>query len=450
MERAERHRPAAAALNESHDMLAIQPSSPRAASGDAAGPGATTIGEAPPPGGADPAGFASLLRRSQAVPAPTLHAPPPQPAPVAPPGAAPEPDAAVGAWPAPDPDASAASDGIALPARGAIDRARARAIDVARGDGRAAAARAAKAAIDAPAQQDPSTAPAAQGNASANGQIGVDAAAIDPGIAHWLAGLQQPAARRGDDPATHDARDGKHPSSEAGAAIDTGAAPRAAQSATLVAPDDKRRVDTAHTGMPAGDKHVDLVPPAELRAADTPPSTPARTLVSIGDTLASAAHAIATPPLLARTEAAAPVVVALATPLAAAEFAHALGLQMSVLARAGVQHAELQLHPAEMGPVSVQIAIEGTQARIHFGADVAATRQAIEAGLPELASALRDAGFTLAGGGVSQHSRGRGGDDEPARPGARRMPDAQGIEHEAAAQRVSRRAVRLGGLDLYA
>ena len=53
-----------------------------------------------------------------------------------------------------------------------------------------------------------------------------------------------------------------------------------------------------------------------------------------------------------------------------------------------------------MGPVSVQIVMDGTQARIDFGADLAATRHTIEAGLPELASALRDAGFTLVGGGV--------------------------------------------------
>ena len=94
------------------------------------------------------------------------------------------------------------------------------------------------------------------------------------------------------------------------------------------------------------------------------------------------------------------------TPLTAPEVRPGrFAVQVSVLAKDGVQRAELHLNPAEMGPVSVQIVMDGTQARIDFGADSAATRQAIEAGLPELASALRDAGFTLAGGGVSQHSR---------------------------------------------
>ena len=53
--------------------------------------------------------------------------------------------------------------------------------------------------------------------------------------------------------------------------------------------------------------------------------------------------------------------------------------------------------------------MDGAQARVDFGADSATTRELIESGLPELAAALRDAGFTLAGGGVSQHSAGSQG-----------------------------------------
>ncbi|HEX7440312.1 MAG TPA: flagellar hook-length control protein FliK, partial [Caldimonas sp.] len=98
---------------------------------------------------------------------------------------------------------------------------------------------------------------------------------------------------------------------------------------------------------------------------------------------------------------AAPTDIVLATPFGASDFAQALGVQVSMLARDGIQRAELHLNPADMGPVSVQIVVDGTQARVDFGADVAATRQAIEAGLAELAGALRDAGLTLHGGGVS-------------------------------------------------
>ena len=68
------------------------------------------------------------------------------------------------------------------------------------------------------------------------------------------------------------------------------------------------------------------------------------------------------------------------------DFAEAFGVQVSLLARDGVQEAELHLNPAEMGPVSVQIVLDGERARIDFGAQAAATRAAIEASLPELAA----------------------------------------------------------------
>jgi len=119
-----------------------------------------------------------------------------------------------------------------------------------------------------------------------------------------------------------------------------------------------------------------------------------------------------------------------------------------VLARDGVQRAELHLHPADMGPVSVQITLDGAQARVDFGADIAATRHVIENGLPELASALRDAGLTLTGGGVSSHARGRDEAGREAANGGRRGAGA-GPDAEPAAP-ARQRAVALGGVDLYA
>lgn len=146
----------------------------------------------------------------------------------------------------------------------------------------------------------------------------------------------------------------------------------------------------------------------------------------------------------------APVAVTVATPATSPEFKESLGVQVSVLARDGVQHAELHLHPADMGPISVQIALEGTRAQVDFGADSLATRQIIESGLPELASALRDAGFTLAGGGVSQHARQQqereGG--QPAAQGVRRV-SASGDAAQAAVRRATVRMSQ-GGVDLYA
>jgi flagellar hook-length control protein FliK len=147
----------------------------------------------------------------------------------------------------------------------------------------------------------------------------------------------------------------------------------------------------------------------------------------------------------------APTVVHLPTPVDAPEFTQSLGVQVSVLAADGVQQAELHLNPAEMGPISVQIAIDGTQAQVDFGADMASTRQLIESGLPELASALRDAGFTLTGGGVSQQARQGSPDGGQGRgEGGSRSRSVGGVEAaETAPRRVTTR-VSAGGVDLYA
>ncbi|MDQ6629708.1 MAG: flagellar hook-length control protein FliK, partial [Pseudomonadota bacterium] len=144
----------------------------------------------------------------------------------------------------------------------------------------------------------------------------------------------------------------------------------------------------------------------------------------------------------------------LPTPVASPDFPAAFGMQVSALTKDGVQQAQLHLNPAEMGPVSIHIALDGKLAHIDFGADMAATRQAIEASLPALASALRDAGFTLAGGGVAQHSGSdRGGRDEQRSAGsapAWASADKATIGAiDGAARRQSQRLAG-GGIDLFA
>ena len=105
--------------------------------------------------------------------------------------------------------------------------------------------------------------------------------------------------------------------------------------------------------------------------------------------------------------AAAPVALQIDAPVDSPLFAPSLGSQLSLLARDGVRSALLQLHPAEMGPISVEIALNGNAAHIDFQALRADTRGLIEASLPALAGALQDAGLTLAGGGVFEQASGR-------------------------------------------
>jgi flagellar hook-length control protein FliK len=447
-------------------MLTINATTLRATVNEAGSP-LPPSGPTPTPGGdRDPAGFASLLRQTRAAPMPAVA--PPQPL----------------ATPAPNPTQNSADSAAARgpdreskpeSANGAAnDTANATANDAMAANRRAnavtegkqrdnanTAQRGAKPAGDASASS-PNDAP----RGPADKEDGADAAtgttippagnaALDPTVLHWLAGLQR-ASTNAAAGATSSA-DATTLAADAAAGTARGALPdgRAAALKADTALQDKAAQGRLVLGGAAGEAGLAAVF-AEQRKAETLAKTSIDTGTGTGfKDIAAAAAALAAAPAATAAEraAAAPLAVVIATPVAAPDFAQALGVQMSVLARDGIQHAELHLNPAEMGPVSVQIVMDGTQARVDFGADVAATRHAIEAGLPELASALRDAGFTLAGGGVSQHARGRsdGGDASAGSgPGTRRAVEADATDRGDAARRIARRVVSLGGLDLYA
>ncbi len=429
-------------------MLKINATAPRNPINDAAAPPADG-----PATGADPAGFASLLRQTRAAPLPAVAAPAAPPmatadarpdnADAAPASSEGEPAAAPKESPEPpqsDPTRPTrallkaklrAADGTGSTPHGpktdpsTHDTAKAGTTDTAPADKRADAAPASTSSADP---------------------------ALDPSVMHWLTNLQQAATAGGD---ADTAKGGS------GARTD----PDAAQAA--LGDDPGGRVRGHAAGPGAADLKDAAAAQAPSQGTDPPTAglfaqalaeqrpiekAPAPSTGSGGgakDIAALNAAALAPAPGAA-AEVAATAPVVLSTPVTAPDFAQELGLRLSVLARDGVQHAEIHLNPAEMGPVSVQIVMDGTQAHVAFGADAAATRQAIEAGLPDLASALRDAGFTLAGGGVSQHAGGRGdGGDSGARSDSGRRTGA-GPDAAQRAGAAARRIVTAGGVDLYA
>lgn len=142
-------------------------------------------------------------------------------------------------------------------------------------------------------------------------------------------------------------------------------------------------------------------------------------------------------------------------PVESPGFAPELAATVSVLARDGLHRAELRMHPVELGPVAVQITIEGSQARVDFGAEMAATRAAIEASWPALAASLRDEGLVLAGGSVSAQAQ-HGGDGRQGTPDQRAAsftPDGReprAALADTAPRTVVTRSLRAGGVDLYA
>ena len=409
----------------------------------------------------DPAGFASLLRQ-------TLSTPEPPPAPQAEPTSSVKSESPSQAPPRMPPTDSAAGTTDAPPQAHPVNGTRAQPMGkAARGPGIAEALRRGlkPATGQAGTGGDIPPDPAADKTAgrTRNGAPTPASAAdapVDPGLMQWLAGLQSPAAAAEASGASGAKGSGhsKAASMDAagtglGDATDALGASLATQAADLKADADLK--DNAAGKSPLGiavaeDQFAATL--AEQRAAEKPQPQEAAGISGFKDiaSLATAAAAWAPPVAPGSAASPPPVAVSLATPVTAPEFAQTLGVQMSLLARDGIQHAELHLNPADMGPVSVRIAMDGNQAQVDFGADVAATRQAIEAGLPELAGALRDAGFTLTGGGVSQHSRGRDGGDASAAPRSRRAGGGPADEAPGGIHRAVRTTMLLGGLDLYA
>ncbi len=399
---------------------------------------------------AGPAGFASLLRQSQAAAA--SHAAPASAlTPVARTGASSgerESREAANAEPAADTEPNGAAQ---RPAPCATGKPRHAALvgPSARGAGLATAG-VDKSVSEADTATSPSTPAASSQRADAG-------AALDPTLLQWIAALPREPARLPE--ARHAAGSGTDPVDCPAADEGLGtAAPGTTRPDALTGTDHVAKASPSSSGnsaSAAGPGFAAMLA-AELGPGTPPVAEPQRAVNPAADAALATSAAAATMSAATRTDALPPVAVTVPTPVNAPEFQQALGLQMSLLARDGVQLAELHLNPADMGPVSVQIVIDGTQARVDFGADVAATREAIEAGLPALASAMHDAGFTLAGGGVSQQSRGRGeGSEQAASQRARAIgragaADADADAAVASAGRGVRRTAALGGIDLYA
>jgi flagellar hook-length control protein FliK len=326
-------------------------------------------------------------------------------------------------------------------------------------------ARTADRPTERPAAREPEPEPGTAGSDPAKRADGDTAAgAPDTGLRDWLAALHLPAApadAAAAAPAT--TPDGGDTPTAPAAGTALAGEPAAALPGMAGAGDaDAPSAAAGPSRLAARDRSAAARPVAAMsdapqaQAADATDTRPAEAaaprpfaldLAALSRPAGTPDAALPSGPTTAPAPASTPAAVALATPLDDPQFPRAFGVQVSVLARDGVQQAELHLNPAEMGPVSVQIVVDGTQARIDFGADAAGTRQLIEHSLPDLAAALREAGLTLTGGGVSQHSAGHDARRDAA-PGAAAEGDAAPAAPGDAVP--AGRSLRAGGLDLYA
>lgn len=72
-----------------------------------------------------------------------------------------------------------------------------------------------------------------------------------------------------------------------------------------------------------------------------------------------------------------------------------LGQQIACFTRNGIQHAELRLHPEELGSLQISLQLKNEQAQLHFVSASHQVRAAIEAAVPHLRTSLAEAGIEL-------------------------------------------------------
>lgn len=149
------------------------------------------------------------------------------------------------------------------------------------------------------------------------------------------------------------------------------------------------------------------------------------------DVLELGAAARAAPPpatATAATPATQPAATAaLDLPVGHAGWDRELGARVLWVVRDQLQHAELRLHPAHLGPLEVRLAVQPDQGvSVQFLSAHAAVRDAVEAALPRLRELFAEGGLTLADANVGAHSgSGQGGERQPA--AARERPAAAAI-----------------------
>ncbi|TPD65035.1 hypothetical protein FJP64_12240 [Kosakonia cowanii] len=183
----------------------------------------------------------------------------------------------------------------------------------------------------------------------------------------------------------------------------------------------------AQPAMPVTESAVEgkaqSLTPADSSTQPTPPAA-----APVSESLTQALHnlksaePVATPHIVAQ---AAPVTAtAPATAIATSTVATAtlqaevgtpawqqsLGQQIAVFSRNGVHHAELRLHPEELGALQVSLRVNNDQAQVHFVSESHHVRAALESAMPNLRTMLEESGISLGQSSVGADTSSSAGD----------------------------------------
>ena len=94
------------------------------------------------------------------------------------------------------------------------------------------------------------------------------------------------------------------------------------------------------------------------------------------------------------------------------QFGNEMATHVRVLKRQGGGEVKINLHPAELGRMSITVVTEGTETRVAFVVETPQARQAVETALPRLRDMMDDAGLSLADSDVSEHRHSENAHDQ--------------------------------------
>lgn len=91
-----------------------------------------------------------------------------------------------------------------------------------------------------------------------------------------------------------------------------------------------------------------------------------------------------------------PTAATIATPVTSPVWSQQLSQQLvQISQRGGEQHVQMQLNPAELGPLSISLKFGEQGAQAHFLSAHAQVRQVLEQAIPQLREALAEQGISL-------------------------------------------------------
>ncbi|MTD37440.1 hypothetical protein GIX45_02105 [Erwinia sp. CPCC 100877] len=147
----------------------------------------------------------------------------------------------------------------------------------------------------------------------------------------------------------------------------------------------------------------------------------------------------------------------LSQPLGSAAWQQALGQQLAMFTRNGIHNAELRLHPQELGALQLNIRMSQEQAQLHIVSDNHHVRAALEAAMPQLRTALAEAGIELNQSSVSADNAApwqdaSGEERQGAEGGGGNGVSDDGVGQDEAEHAAiqTRTVMRPGGVDTFA